>query len=181
MNLNLSQYKLESMKELCDALELDVGLQEAFSLLFEDADVAKEMHEKNNFEATNWDEKNRRIVKFEMPSDNMPQALIKIVGGGKLRSTTYQEKRLLASDKIEVRNKVKPHVIGAEFIKIKPTFTLSSMGANRSILNMHCKMYAIMPPPFDKIMEGFMYSSAKINYKWYKDAALKAIKMKHKS
>ena len=56
-----------------------------------------------------------------------------------------------------VQNKVRMHFVGAEFCKVKPTFRVSRDPASgRVTFAAAVKVYALLPPPLDKICEGFM-------------------------
>jgi hypothetical protein len=156
------------MKEYRESLVLHLPLLEAFHVLFDDDKVMQFMYDKNKFHASHWD-KDRRTVHFEIPHDNMPSALVKFVGGGKIRATTQQHRKI-SPNKIEIKNKIRPHVLGAEFIKISPTFHLTRIDNNTTQFDIYCKLYALLIPPLDKMMEGFMLSSSKKNFSWFREA-----------
>lgn len=157
------------MKEYRESISIALPLDDAFELIFNDKDVMGYMAVKNGFAASPWDS-NKRVVKFNIPHDNMPKQLVNIVGGGKIGVTTKQAIKQKTDDKIMVDNKVRPHILGAEFVKIRPTFTLTKMNNNKTELDIHCKLFAIFPPPLNHIMEGFMLVATKANYDWFKAA-----------
>lgn len=159
------------MKEFRSELILNKPLNDAFEHVFNDIEVDRYMKQHNSFEATSWNAQGKRVVKFEMPAVHIPRALLKMVAGGAVRTTTLQEKKVF-TDRIEVHNKVRAHVLGAELIGIQPKFTLAPIDATRSKLEVYCKMYAIMPTPLNHVLEGFMMNSAEINFNWFKEALL---------
>ena len=84
--------------------------------------------------------------------------------------TTKQHIKHADAKRVHVENKVKPHVLGAEFVKIRPTFTLTQKEDKTTQFDITCKLCAIMPPPFNSIMEGFMLVASKANYAWFREA-----------
>lgn len=161
------------MKEFKDSIQLDLPLKDAFHVLFDDTHMLEYMHQKVGFKTDGWSG-DKRVVHFELPHENIPQAVVNLIGGGQIRATTYQEKKE-SSDRIEVKNKIKAHVLGAEFIKIRPQFTLKAVSDNQTLFEIQCKLCAIMPPPFNKIIEGFMFTSSKTNFVWFKEAVAYAL------
>lgn len=157
------------MKEFNTSMIISMPLPSAFELVFNSKELSAFMNSKNNYEASEW-KNNKRKVQFEMQNCSIPQAILHFIGGGKIRVTAIQEKEEKQNGCIKVRNKLRPHVLGAEFIRIKPALTLTSIGANQTELNINCKTFAIMPPPLNGIFEDFMCNAAKANYEWFTSA-----------
>jgi hypothetical protein len=127
------------------------------------------------------------------PSD-MPAVLRAFGGGDKLRMTVRQHLLPLAHHSKEaqtricarrhfksdigsgisflVRNDVRLHVLGAEFCKVMPTFRMTmEPTSGRCSIGAAIKMYAILPPPLDKICERFMENVCRTEVQLYVESA----------
>ena len=70
-----------------------------------------------------------------------------------------------------VRNSVRLHVLGAELCKVIPAFRISrDRASGRMTLGAAVKLYAILPPPLDKLCEGFVASVCKAEVDLYVDS-----------
>ncbi len=152
------------MREFKTTLMVPLPLDHAFELIFNNEQVADMMKQKNPHDCGPWN-KNKRKIHFEMPNENIPPPLLQIIGGGKLRITMTQIKKE-EKGKVLIINKVRPHILGAELLKIRPTFTLSESNGGTAF-DIRCEMHAVFPPPLDSIIEEFMLAAIKANYEWF--------------
>ncbi len=161
------------MKELVERTVLNMPMDKAFDLVFEDPRVLDALHQKNKCMVSPW-RNNKRQMTFEMPSEGMPRPVLTFLGSGAVKIDTWQS-RHWSEDKssVIVTNKVRPKILGAELIKIRPTLTLTRHpedGANKTMLTMSCKLNAIMPPPLNGMLESVMLHSSQLHYGWFKAA-----------
>ena len=122
-----------------------------------------------------------RLLRTDTPfPSGMPMTLCALVGGStnRMRMTVRQQMDINSGMQdnivITVQHKIRMHVVCAELVRIKPTFifTLSPIpreGASDEeggcewalTFGCHVKLYAILPPPLDKVCEGFMVSTCR--------------------
>lgn len=154
------------MREFKTNLLIPLPIDHAFELVFNSTQVSQIMKEKNEHECGPW-EKNKRKIHFEMQNENIPGPLLQILGGGKIRVTATQiKKEERDKGKIVVVNKIRPHLLGAEFIKIRPTMTLTETTGG-TLFDIRCEMHAVFPPPLNSMLEEFMLMAIKFNYEWF--------------
>jgi hypothetical protein len=118
-----------------------------------------------------------RVIKTDTPyPTGMPAVLCAFGGGDRLKMTVRQlvepvtRPRQLkdcffkapppdagAWNTYMLKNRVRMHVVGSDLCKVKPTFRISRNKSSGCVtIGAAVKMYAILPPPLDKICEGFM-------------------------
>lgn len=157
------------MKEFSDEIVLRYPLNEAFRLVFDDPRIMTHMHSNTEFSVSDWKD-NRRVFHFELGGSGGD--VMGILGGGKLSATARQEKKVDSKhNTIIVTHKIKPHFVGAELVKLRPVFTLIGMpDGTSSLLRLHTRVDAIMMPPFNGMVEGFIIDLCKANHQTFRGA-----------
>ena len=151
------------MKNLSASFELPLSLGASFARVFEDADVLEAVHGAGRWSATPWNGERRDMV-FEMEPAGVPAAVLNIIGSGKMSAKVRQTKEV-RDGVITVRNRVRPRIVGAELVRIRPTFTLRAIDDHRTEVSVSCDVCAILPPPFDGIVEEFMKKTSQVSFK----------------
>lgn len=158
------------MKEFNACAELDLPLDAVSELVLEDPRVLNAMYQNNKCViASPWKNDTRKLA-FEMPSGGIPQVVLNVVGGGAIKVDMWQTRRASPDGRsVVITNKVKPKILGAEFVRIRPTLTLARDPDDhaRTRMTMNCKMYAIMPPPMNSMLEGAMLHATRLQYAWF--------------
>lgn len=137
------------------------NLDNAFELIF-GTDMMKELYGKD-VDVGPWkcidESKKSRKIKGAVKMHGAPKEILKVLGGNTLRATTAQTIKTNV-DEIHVDHNVKMHFLGAELVRVKPTFVLKKE-ENRSIFAANVKLDAFFPPPLNFVIEGFMANFAK--------------------
>jgi hypothetical protein len=156
------------MKNFSHSFVVSRGLTDAFALVFDDRATLDAVHGAGRWNATPWSD-NKRDIRFEMEPGSIPPAVLKIIGNGKMAADVRQTVTA-SSDAVVVVNKVKPKVIGAEFVRVRPTFTLTKLGPDATSVGVSCDVCAIFPPPFNGMVEDFMKRTAEMSFGWLERA-----------
>ena len=110
--------------------------------------------------------RNRRQLQTNTPLPTGYPAALRVFSGNtdRLRMTISQRKVYSedGNNTITMNNKVRIHVLGAELCCVRPEFRFA-MNPETKNLTFGCKikMYAVLPPPLDKICEHFMLQTCK--------------------
>jgi len=151
------------MKNLSVSFELPLPLDVSFARVFEDVDVLEAVHGKGRWSATPWKGDNREMV-FELEPQGVPAPVLNIIGSGKMSAKVRQTKKV-SEGVITVKNRVRPQIVGAELVRIRPTFVLRALDDVRTEVALSCDVCAILPPPFDRIAEEFMKNTSHASFK----------------
>jgi hypothetical protein len=119
---------------------------------------------------TDWDDKNKRTVKFSVNVDNIPMELKRFFCGSKLRVTSRQTREILA-DRINVKNRIKMHMLFSELFYVKPEFYLERC-LNGVHFSGRIEHSCVLPPPLNSICEGFMLAQTRREIDIYKQRIL---------
>lgn len=125
-------------------------------------------------------QKNRRTIKTDTPlPTGFPPVLRAVCGNtDRLRMTIQQHRHTDPNSGItSVRNKLRMHVLGAELCRVQPMFYFSLDPQNNLSFGCKIKMYALLPPPLDKICENFMLSVSKSEIALYIEAMRKGVQV----
>lgn len=152
------------MKNYSHSFVVSKGLSDTFGLVFDDRATLDAVHGAGKWNATPWADGKRRIT-FNMEPGNIPPPVLKIIGNGKM-AADVQQTITACPDSLVVKNSVRPKVIGAEFVRVRPTFTLTKLGPDSTSVGVSCDVCAIFPPPFNGMVEDFMKKTAEISFKW---------------
>lgn len=152
------------MKNFSHSFVVSKGLSDTFGLVFDDRATLDAVHGAGRWSATPWDD-NKRVITFEMAPRDIPAAVLRIIGNGKM-AAHVQQTVTASPGELVVVNKVRPKVIGAEFVRIRPTFTLTKIGPDATSVGVSCDVCAIFPPPFNGMVEDFMRKTAEISFTW---------------
>lgn len=103
-----------------------------------------------------WEGDTRRIRgTVEVPG--APREVAKILGGGEIRTTTRQTVRWALPVAADVDHKVRFHFVGAELIRVRPSFKLRQASADAPVtLDATVRVAALLPPGISNVVEGFM-------------------------
>lgn len=135
----------------------NISLEEAFHKVF-GPDTMRKIHGEE-MTLTPWNHKHERTFKFYVDIPQVPKEIKSLFCGNRLQITTKQQ-RIDMSDCIQIKNKVKLHVLGAELVSIKPSFNLYHI-LNQTYLSVNIEHRARFPPPINSILEGFMVETSK--------------------
>ena len=142
----------------------NMTLKKAFDAMFNN-DTLLIVHGPS-LRTTEW-HNNKRIVKFSINIDNVPKEIRRVFCGSKLKITTKQEMHE-SLKQLHIVNKIRLHFLGAEFIKIKPSFVLQESDGE-IFISGNVEHHAILPPPLDKIAEHFMSIQTQRELDSYRD------------
>lgn len=156
------------MKNFSHSFVVSKGLSEAFTLVFDDRATLDAVHGAGRWTATPWSD-NKRNIRFEMEPGGIPAPVLKIIGNGKMAADVRQTVSA-SHDLVVVKNQVRPKVVGAEFVRVRPTFTLTKLGSDATSIGVSCDVCAIFPPPFNGMVEDFMKKTAEISFTWLERA-----------
>lgn len=156
------------MKNFSHSFTIARSLDDAFDLVFNDRDTLDAVHGAGRWTATPWED-GRRDIRFEMHPGSIPPAILRMIGNGRMAARVRQT-AVVKADEIVVSNRVRPCVVGAEFVRIRPTFTLSRVADKGTRVGMTCDVCAIMPPPFNGMIEDFMKRTADVSFSWLEAA-----------
>jgi hypothetical protein len=124
----------------------------------------------DNTQITDWDNKNKRTIKFSVNVDNIPMELKRFFCGSKLRVTSRQT-RDIKPNRINVNNRIKMHMVLSELFHVKPQFYLEET-ANEIYFGGEIKHAAVLPPPLNAICEGFMMTRSRREIEVFKQRIL---------
>lgn len=131
-----------------------ISLNNAFDLVF--GKPTLERVHGPSLSLTEWID-DKRIVKFTINVDNIPKEVRRFFCGSTLRVTSRQTRMSPHSNVIRVDNRIKMHFLGAEFVSLKPVFTLThDETCGFTSISGSVKHVARFPPPINAIVEGFM-------------------------
>jgi hypothetical protein len=156
------------MKNFSRSFVVSKGLSDTFTLVFDDRATLDAVHGAGRWNATPWSD-NKREIRFELNPGNIPAPVLKIIGNGKM-AADVQQTMTTSPDSLVVKNRVRPKVVGAEFVRIRPTFTLTKLGPDSTSVGVSCDVCAIFPPPFNGMVEDFMKKTAEISFTWLERA-----------
>jgi hypothetical protein len=142
----------------------NINMEDAFNLMFNKETLL--MLHGSSLQTTEWHNK-KRVLKFNLNVDNIPKELRHIFCGSQLKLTTKQE-MFEKPNEINIVNKVRLHFLGAEFLKIKPIFTLNEINGE-IFFSGNIEHHAIFPPPLNKIAENLMSLHTKRELDHYRD------------
>jgi hypothetical protein len=160
------------MKNFSHSFVVSKGLTDTFRLVFDDSATLDAVHGAGRWRATPWTD-NKRDITFQMEPGCIPAPVLKIIGNGKMVADVRQTVSA-SPDAVVVVNRVRPKVIGAEFVRVRPTFTLTKLGADATSVGVSCDVCAIFPPPFNGMVEDFMKKTAEVSFTWLERAILAA-------
>jgi hypothetical protein len=160
------------MKLYASEFRVPVALDDAFELVFNDERVLNDVHGEGRWRATPWSPKSpARKISFEMNPAGVPPIVLKVIGNGKMAADVSQ-RRSDSGSAIKVVNSVRPRVLGAEFVRIRPTFTLRAVPEGTAV-GVRCEVHAILPPPMSGAVEDFMRATAAASFEWLRDAVIR--------
>ena len=151
------------MKNFTHEFTLSSSLEDTFDMVFNDTDTLDAVHGRGRYSVTPWSG-DARNISCEMEPCGIPDVVLKVIGNGKMAASVKQTARR-ETDKITVTNRVRPRVLGAEFVRIRPTFTLSAVPGGTSV-RVSCDVCAILPCPLDGIAEDFMKKTSEVSFGW---------------
>lgn len=144
----------------------NISLEDAFNKVF-NPDTMKKIHGEN-MTITNWNNKNERTFKFNIDIPYVPKEIKMFFCGNNIKITTKQY-RINNDNNIQVKNKTKLHILGAELVSVKPLFTIFNDNNNHACLSVNIEHHARFPPPLNSIIEGFMAETSKKSFKKFVD------------
>jgi hypothetical protein len=139
------------------------GLRETFRMAFDEPATLDAVHGEGMWTAGPW-AGGQRDISFDMPPVGVPPALLAFVGRGKIEARVRQTRTGDADSEIVVSNRVRPKIIGAELVRIRPRFTLRKVSDKETAVAVACEVHAIVPPPLAGIAEGFMVKTAELSF-----------------
>lgn len=145
------------------------GLRDTFRLAFDEPATLDAVHGRGMWSAGCWAD-GKRDIEFDMPPVGVPPALLAFVGGGKISAKVRQSRTGDPDTEIVVSNRVRPKVLGAELVRIRPKFTLRKITDDSTVLAVACEVHAIAPPPLAGIAEGFMVKTAELSFSFLESA-----------
>lgn len=153
-------------------------IQRAFERVFEDHSVLEAVHGAGRWTASEWTSPGRvRDVCFDMAPVGIPPPVLKIIGNGKMSAKVRQAVVKESPDSIIVKNSVRPQVVGAEFVRVRPTFSLTALDDDaRTEVSLSCDVCAILPPPLNGIAEQFMRNTSELSFRLLETATMSGIK-----
>jgi len=155
------------MKTCTDKFTFPGTVEQAFTDIFDSSKTMDSVHGSKNWTATQWNSKSR-VVTFDMTPENIPVPVLKVIGGGRISARVRQTVSTIDGG-LKVVNKMRPRVIGAELIRIRPHFTLTQKGEN-TVVEFSCDQCAIMPPPICSIVENFMCAASMASFHHLREA-----------
>lgn len=156
------------MKNYSHSFVVSKGLSDTFTLVFDDRATLDAVHGAGRWSASPWAD-NKRDINFCMEPGSIPAAVLKIIGNGKMAADVRQT-MTTSQESIVVKNRVRPKVIGAEFVRVRPTFTLTKLGPDTTSVGVSCDVCAIFPPPFNGMVEEFMKKTTEMSFTWLENA-----------
>lgn len=153
----------QTWKEIVDVMKLVCvdrvplpykDLHSAFDVAFGES-MLRRIHGPD-YRASPW-VKDKRKVEYHVDVDAVPKEMRKFFCGDRLKITTTQHRKQQQQDGnlVEVKNRMKLHCVAAEFVRVKPTFTLQQQGG-QVLFSARIEHHAILPPPLCGIVEHFM-------------------------
>lgn len=142
------------MKYYEKAIDLaGLSMQEAIEMVFA-PDTLRKVHG-DDMEISEW-KNGQRKLHMHFKGLQIPEQVRKCLSGGSdPRVTVKQVIEKSDPDEHRVRNRVRLHLLGQEFIKVRPRFSLTSM-LNITRFTASVEVHAIFPPPLNGIVEAFM-------------------------
>ena len=148
------------MKYYENTVDLDgLSMQEAIDLVF-DPDTLRQVHGQD-MEISEW-KNGQRKLHMHFKNLQIPEQVRKCLSGGSDPRVTVKQVIEKSDDPAEhrVKNKVRLHLLGQEFIKVRPRFSLMTsvdqVGAVATRFAASVEVHAIFPPPLNGIVEAFM-------------------------
>lgn len=145
------------------------GLRDTFRLAFEEDDTLDAVYGRGMWAAGAWVD-GRRDMSFDMSPSEFPPVLLAFVGRGKITAQVRQTRTGDPDTEIVVTNRVRPQILGAELVRIRPKFTLRRVTDDATVLAVACEVHAIVPPPLAGIAEGFMVKTAELSFSFLERA-----------
>jgi len=148
------------MKEYNISLPLGhISIPDAFYKVFS-PDTLRKIHGED-MTITDWNEKRERTFRFYVETPGIPNEVKQFFCGSRLKITTKQSYTHQPT-RVVVKNKVKLHVLGAELVSVRPTFTLDHFPEEKTTtLSVRIEHRARFPPPLNGIIENFMTETSK--------------------
>lgn len=162
------------MKTFDASFTIPLPLADAIDLVFNDTSVMDAVHGPGLWTIGPWSVQGERVMEFEMNPGNIPAPVLQIIGNGKMTARTKQRMRS-APGSVTVTGTVRPKVVGAEFVRVRPVFTLAGVDATSTSVAVTCQCCAILPPPFNTLVEDFMIWTAAESFEWLKSAVTGAV------
>ena len=101
--------------------------------------------------------KRTRRIQGGMHIEGAPAEVVRFLAGGRrLRATTRQDVVVHDADAIDVTHRVRMHFLGAELVRVKPSFRLRAQTGGPPLLDAEVRVAALFPPPIGGVIEGFM-------------------------
>lgn len=132
-------------------------------------EMLRKIHGENT-QITDWDNKNKRTIKFSVNVDNIPMELKRFFCGSKLRVTSRQTQDI-QSNRINVNNRIKMHMVFSELFHVKPQFYLEET-TNGIYFGGEIKHAVVLPPPLNSLCESFMMTRSRREIELYKQRIL---------
>lgn len=157
------------MKNYSHSFAVETDLPTTFSIVFDDKRTLDAVHGPGRWTATPW-ASGKRTIDFELEPAGIPAVVLKIIGNGKMAAHVKQTISGCPESELRVANKVRPKVLGAEFVRVRPTFTLTKESDLETRVAVSCDVCAMFPPPLNGIVEEFMRAAAETSFTWLEDA-----------
>ena len=156
------------MLEYTDSLTLQTDdIEQALYYVFKSKETLDHLHGVDNYSPPEWDG-NKRKIKYNLPTDNVPEMFQFLIGGEKIKAKAKSEVEYTSQGAI-VRIKVIPKIIGSSLIKIKPIYTFIKQ-ANQTIqLDLYFKIKIHLPDDIQKKSEAFIFERMKEHTKFLKE------------
>lgn len=160
------------MKECRDLFVVDDSLEEAFDRLFQAKEMNEWMQQSTTFTVGDW-KRDERTFQVVLDANN---PVVAFLGGGKLTGTIKQKVQR-GEKKMVIQHKVRPHMVGAELLKIRPVIELTVVDANKTGISLYTRVDAVMPPPLNQMVENAIIVFCNKNNQLFKEFALRDKKM----
>lgn len=157
------------MKNYSHSFTVSTDLPSTFALVFDDKETLDAVHGTGRWSSTPW-ASGKRSIDFEMEPAGIPPIVLKVIGNGKMAAHVKQTISGSPESELRVANKVRPKVIGAEFVRVRPTFTLTKESDQVTRVAVSCDVCAMFPPPLNGIVEEFMRAASETSFMWLRDA-----------
>lgn len=128
------------------------GIRDSFDVVF-GAHALQTMHG-DSVRYGEWNNDKRRVG-FAVPV-NLPSEFKRFFCGDKLRITTHQERHWHPDgDRVDVKNRMRMHFVGAELFSVRPSFSLTQHPDGTHI-SCRVEHRARLPPPLNMLAEATM-------------------------
>lgn len=155
------------MKHYAREFVVPRDMLETFRLVFDEPATLDAVHGSGRWTVTPW-VGGRREMTIEMAAEGLPPLLLALAGRGRI-AVRVQQTRSDGDGTITVSNRMRPAVLGAELVRIRPEFTLREAPDGTAVA-VACEVRAIAPRPLAGVVEGCMVDTAERSFAWLQGA-----------